>query len=166
MALTNPFHKRTCPSCGQEYYPGNCAIVSDAPSSKGTVLRPAIPGFLSRVFVTPLTGRNYTKKMARLQCPNCKNVLPRSDTFTIAIIGDTQSGKSHYIASCINQLKRQETWQVIGCSRIVGQDDTDRRYYNDYYEPVYVRHEQIEPTQPGRTEILQPLVYEIVFRVK
>ena len=106
--------------------------------------------------------------MARLQCPNpgCGMLLPRSDTFTIAIVGDVNSGKSHFIASCINQLKRQETWQVIGCSRIVGQDDTDRRYYAKYYEPVYVHFEQIEPTQAGRTEILEPLVYEIVFREK
>lgn len=168
MALANPFHSRTCPACGQEYYPGNCAIVSDALTSKGTVLRPAIPGFLSRVFVTPLTGRNYTKKMARLQCPNpgCGKLLPRSDTFTIAIVGDIRSGKSHYIASCINQLKRRETWQVLGCSRIVGQDDTDQRYYTEYYEPVYMHHEQIEPTQASRTAILQPLVYEIVFSEK
>ncbi len=168
MTITNPFHKRICPACGQEYYPGNCAIVSDALSSKGTVLRPATPGFISRVLAPPLTGREYTKKMARLQCPNpgCGMLLPRSDTFTIAIVGDVNSGKSHFIASCINQLKRQETWQVIGCSRIVGQDDTDRRYYAKYYEPVYVHFEQIEPTQAGRTEILEPLVYEIVFREK
>src|SRR5947207_8381323 len=135
MALANPFHKRICPACGTEYYPGNCTIVSDATSSKGKVLKPASPDMISRAFVTSLTGRRYTKERARYQCPNtaCGKLLPRSDTFTIAIVGDIQSGKSHFIASCINQLKRQETWQVIGCSRIVGQDHTDQRYYLEYY---------------------------------
>ena len=172
MALTNPFHSRTCPACGQKYYPGNCAIVSSIPSGMAPltypVLKPASPSFLSRPFVTPLTGKNFTKKMARLQCPNsaCGKLLPRSDTFTIAIVGDVQSGKSHFIASCINQLKRHEAWQVIGCTKIVGQDNTEQRYYREYYEPVYQRLEQIKPTQAARNVILEPLVYEVVFKKK
>lgn len=168
MALVNPFHKRTCPACGQDYYPGNCAIVSNAPFSKGTVIKPTTTDIVTRAFVTPLRGRKYAKAMARLQCPNssCKKLLPRSDTFTIAIVGDVNSGKSHFIASCIKQLKQQEAWQVIGCAKIVGQDDTDQRYYTAYYEPVYLHREQIDITQPARTEILEPLVYEIVFKEK
>ncbi len=164
MSLTNPFHKRICPACGTEYYPGNCAVVSGQNPSK--VFKPVTSDFISRLFVTSLTGREYTRAMARYQCPNsaCARLLPRSDTFTIAIVGDVASGKSHFIASCINQLKRQETWQMLGCSRIVGQDNTEQRYYIDYYEPVYIRKEQIPPNPPGRTGILDPLVYEIVFR--
>lgn len=166
MALANPFHSRACPACGKDYFPGNCAIVSDAPSSKGVILKPATTDLISRAFIPGLTGREYAKQRARLQCPHCKNVLPRSDTFTVAIVGDIQSGKSHFIASCIKQLKQHEAWQVIGCSKIVGQDDTDQRYYTEYYEPVYQRLEQIEPTQAARNVILQPLVYEIVFKKK
>jgi hypothetical protein len=166
MFIANPFHKRICPACGTEYYPGNCAIVSA--QNPNTFFKPRTSDFVSRIFVTSLTGREYTKKRARYQCPNpdCLHLLPRSDTFTIAIVGDVRSGKSHFIASCINQLKRQETWQVIGCSSILGQDDTDRRYYTKYYDPVYNRKEQIPPTQTSRTEILDPLVYEIVFSEK
>lgn len=168
MAFANPFHQRICPACGEKYYPGNCAIVSDALSTRGTELRPAIPGFLSRAFVTPLTGREMAKKMARLKCPNsaCGKLLPRSDTFTIAIVGDVLSGKSHFIASCIHQLKQQETWQVLGCVRVSGQDDTDKRYNRNYYEPVYLHREQLDRTQTGRVVILEPLVYEVVFQEK
>ncbi len=166
MTIANPFHKRACPSCGKEYYPGNCAIVTSNPSFKREELKKATKNFISRLFVTSLTGRAYTKQMARFQCPHCKNLLPRSDTFTIAIVGDIQAGKSHFIASCINLLKKHETWQVLGCSRVVGQDTTDQRYYAEYYEPVYIHQEQINPTRRAGTEILEPLVYEIVFREK
>ena len=170
--IANPFRKRICPSCGNEYYLGNCAIISDSPTSKGTVLKSVTKNFFSRIFVRSLKGRAYTRQLARFQCPTpaCNKLLPRLDTFTIAIVGDSQAGKSHFIASCIDLLKKRETWQVLACSYIVGQDKTDQTYYEKYYEPVYIKKEAIKPTPPSLIRsgpvVLDPLIYEIVFRKK
>lgn len=164
MAFVNPLQKRRCPACGSEFFPGNCAIVSSVTSGK--VLQPEQPGFLHRVWLKPINGPVLTKEFASRQCPDCKVLLPnnieRAQSYTIAIVGDSASGKSHFIASCINELKTKSALQVIGCRRIIAQQGSDTHYYRDYYKPVYVDHQQISATQRGR-KIIEPLIYELVF---
>jgi hypothetical protein len=172
MAFVNPFKKHRCPFCAEEWYVGHCPIVSTRFGAAPTPMREAKSSFFARLWVPSLKGQKYTRAFALRQCPNpnCKNSLPlnfgHAETHTIAIIGDTESGKSHYIASCIDQLKKGHAWQVIGCTRIVGQGRTDQTYWDNYYNPVYGQLEQIEATQRASTQVREPLVYEVVFRKK
>src|SRR5579864_5582222 len=158
MTLVNPFKKSKCPYCAKELYPGHCAIVSSrtlVPDEHGNpkpmVMRRAKRGFLRRCWVSALKGSKYTAELAVRQCSGCEKLLPRSfgraAIHTIAIIGDAGSGKSHYIASCIDQLKKGHAWQVIGCTRIVGQGNTDQSYRDTYYDPMYLQLEQLGATQ-------------------
>ena len=167
MTLVNPFKKSKCPYCAKELYPGQCAIVS---SRTGTLMRGAKNGFLWRCGVVALKGSKYTGELALRQCSGCERLLPRSfgraESHTIAIIGDSGSGKSHYIASCIDQLRKGHAWQVIGCTRIVGQGNTDQNYRNAYYGPMYLGLEQLEATLSATDNVRDPLVYEVVFRQK
>ena len=151
MTLVNPFKKSRCPHCGEELYPGQCDIVSSR-TSPPTLVRAAQKNFLGRCWVSALKGQKYTRALAVRQCPHCKKLLPRSfglaESHTIAIIGDTASGKSHYIASCIDQLKKGQAWQIIGCTRIVGQGNTDDNFLKEYYNPVYFYRQQLAATRP------------------
>jgi hypothetical protein len=52
--------------------------------------------------------------------------------------------------------------QIIGCSSVIAQGDSESVYHKDYYQPVYVNHQQIQVTQPKRATI-NPLIYELVF---
>lgn len=164
--VSNPMRRYVCPICGEEFYPGESAIVSTV--HPGTVLQPATTGMLSRIRVKSLDGNRLTRELAARQCPHCKQLLPRNletvENHTIAIIGDVNSGKSHYIASCINQLKQDYALRVIGCNAIIGQGDTDQRYYNDYYLPVYMDRQKLENTRRAvATRLYRPLIYELVF---
>ena len=164
--VSNPMRKYICPICGEEFYPGESAIVSTV--HPGTVLQPPTTGMLSRILVKPLDGNRLTRELAARQCPHCKNNLPRNletvENYTIAIIGDSTSGKSHYLASCINQLRQDYALRVIGCNAIIGQGDTDQRYYNDYYVPVYMDRQKLDLTvRAGAAVPYRPLIYELVF---
>lgn len=160
--LVNPFRKITCPYCLESFYPGECAIVTNA----GITLRTIRTGFLARSFVVSLRERNYIRALAVRQCPYCKralpyNIDPMTPTYTIAIVGNSSSGKSHYLASCIHLLMQAEAWQTIGCNRIVGQDNTDQLFYLNYYEPIFKKAQSIPPTQS--IIVPEPLIYELVF---
>ncbi len=166
--LSDPFRARTCPYCNEDYYPGNCAIVANLPYgnvSPGDILQKARPGFLPRIFVTSLTGKKYVRTRAERKCPRCDRALPsnddRAESYTIAIVGDGSSGKSHYIASCINQLRQFQALQVIGCNQIIGQGTTDNRYYNNYYVPIYMNKQKVPLSD--RNVLAEPLIYELVF---
>lgn len=166
--LVNPFRKYKCPACGEEFYPGDCAIVSSIDKSE---IRGPRANIFSRTYVPLLKGSKYVKKLALRECPNpkCKRLLPYNipdvESYTIAIVGDSSSGKSHYIASCIHQLKQYQALQVIGCSSITGLRDTDERYFRNYYEPIYRIRKKLDLTpraMPG--SLIEPLIYELVFQ--
>lgn len=166
VRLINPFLQRTCPYCGNSFHPGQCAIVSKR--NPGTVLNQPLPGPLSRLLVREIKGLRYVREGALPECPDpdCKKLLPyniaRATSHTIAIVGDSTSGKSHYIASCIDQLKQRQMLQVLGCARLLGQSDTDSDYRDFYYYPVYQQHQKLDATPRG--SIRDPLVYELVFQ--
>jgi len=134
------------------------------------MIREAQKGFFARTFVIPLTGSKYTRAGAVRKCPNCAKALPPNDdipSYTIAIVGDVSSGKSHYIASCINQLRKYETLQVIGCNQIIGQGKTDDTYHTNYFLPIYFNKQKVLNTRPSRQgDLPEPLIYELVFPSK
>jgi hypothetical protein len=166
VRMISPFLRYTCPHCKNSFHPGQCAIVSG--QNPGMVLNRPFPGFLGRLLLREIKGRKYEQESALPECPNpgCKQPLPyniaRATSHTIAIVGDSTSGKSHYIASCIDQLRQRQMLQVLRCARLLGQGDTDKEYRDTYYDRVYRDHQKIPGTQRG--VVRDPLVYELVFQ--
>src|SRR5207248_3090614 len=122
-----------------------------------------------------LDGEKYTTALARRVCPNpnCRKMLPEHDideTLNIAVVGDTFSGKTHYIAVLIDQLKRGLLVQgSSGSTRLVSLNpDTDRMYQDTYYIPI-LQQMEAKPlgTRPGRFDEQgqpiksDPLVYQL-----
>ncbi|GCE31233.1 hypothetical protein KDA_67170 [Dictyobacter alpinus] len=172
MGFIAPWHKVVCPSCGTDFYPGSADIVSGLNPNNVMQTAPThnVLKVLSRFWITATKGRKYTRQLAGRQCPNtdCKRVLPynieRAKSYTIAIIGDGSAGKSHYIASCIHLLKQRQALQLIGCSRIVGWGKTEAIYQSKFYQPVFGNLQPIPLTPRARSEINEPLIYELIFK--
>jgi len=108
----NVYIKRTCPQCIKEFYPGDCDIVST--TDAGKVLEYAPKGWrqhLSRINPKRIDSK-YVLELACRKCPYCGYLLPPNielvENLNVAIVGDTFSGKSHYMAALIHQLEQGE----------------------------------------------------------
>ncbi len=122
MLQFEPFRKHICPFCSKAFHLSECDIVSTVTTEK--VLRKPSQGFsktLERFFPVHLNSPGYIKELACRQCPHCKELLPYNfgfvDNLTIAVVGDTFSGKSHYIAALIHQIR--EELQTQGSNRYI-----------------------------------------------
>ena len=163
-----PSVKCVCPSCFQEIYLGECRIISGVTSGK--VLKNPSKGVFARMRVEPIEGYQYTREMARRECTNCKYLLPYNietvPNVTLAIIGDTFSGKSHYVASLIHQIKVDWMGDATGFARFVClTPEVEKRYTRDYFEPLFLNKMTLASTQPARKETADPLIYNLVTKV-
>ncbi|HEX7733621.1 MAG TPA: hypothetical protein VF458_02115 [Ktedonobacteraceae bacterium] len=177
MPLVSPTFKIRCPYCRKEFHPGDAPISSL--NNAGAVLytppkRGSLGYYLSRVKVAELNGEKYTTAMARRACPSCNRLLPEHETdrvFNIAIVGDTSSGKTHFIAVLIDQLKRGLLMQTgNGGTRLTAlSPDTERKYREDYYIPILQeRNARLPGTARGTFDAQgqpvphDPLAYQLV----
>jgi len=75
--MDNVYVKRTCPRCINDFYPGDCEIVSTTSSNK--ILKgPPKKGMqqhLARMFPVRLDGA-YALELACRKCPHCGYLLP------------------------------------------------------------------------------------------
>jgi GTPase SAR1 family protein len=144
MPFVNPTFTIRCPYCRYTFHPGD-AIISSLAHSNTVLYTPPKHGslkyYLSRVKIEELSGTKYTTEMARRVCPSCHRLLPEHEmdrTLNIAIVGDTSSGKTHFIAVLIDQLKRGLLMQAgnDGMRLISLSPETDRKYMSEYYTPI------------------------------
>jgi GTPase SAR1 family protein len=124
----------------------------------------------ARLWVSSLSGPKYLQELAARQCPRCGELLPHNIEHTqnriVGLVGGVASGKSHYIASLVHDLKRGEALAKIGCTRFAPvNQDVDMRYKARYHDPVFVRREPL-PFTPrlGPGEVNRPLIYEMIFK--
>lgn len=160
--------KRTCPNCIQKIYPGDCDIVSA--NNVNNVLVPAPTGHLkqrlSRINPQPIVGR-LVLELAHRKCPHCGYLLPtnieRVDNITIAIVGDTFSGKSHYIAALIHQIRQGELQRADRYARFdCMTEDIEYVYMRDVIRPLF-EDKQSPPLTVASTETNRPpLIYELI----
>ena len=176
MPLVSPLYKIRCPYCRLEYHPSDMAIVS-LPNPGNELYTPPQHGsvryFSSRFWAQELNGAKYTPELARRVCPNCRRMLPEQDmeeSLNIAVVGDTSSGKTHYIAVLIDQLQRGLLVQGgSGSTRLVPLNpETLRTYKDTYYIPIFEERDARPPgTRPGRFDDQgqpiksDPLVYQL-----
>jgi GTPase SAR1 family protein len=103
-------------------------------------------------------------KTSKLVCPHCHNELPSqfgsTDVRTIALIGAKEAGKSHYIAVLINELKNR-VGMSFNASLNALDDETTRRYNQDFRRYVYVDRVTIPATDSARKNlnVRYPLAY-------
>lgn len=178
MPFINPLTKIRCPYCLQLFHPGDCAIVSTV--NPGKVLRqPPTPKTLeytrSRTWIEELSGPEFTAELATRECPNaeCKKALfeniERCENVNIAIVGDASSGKTHYIAVLIEQLKRGVLMQngnghvrLMHLNRYTGET-----YRTVYQEPILRDRSVAAATARGRYDAAgkpiraEPLAYQL-----
>lgn len=178
MPFVNPFTKIRCPYCLRPFHPGDCAIISTL--NQGKELRPApqpktLEYSRSRTWIEELTGPEFTAELAVRQCPNpaCKKPLFENietcDNVNIAIVGDSSSGKTHYIAVLIDQLKRGVLMQHgNGHVRLMHLNSyTSTMYINNYQKPILQDHSAVSATGRGRYDAAgnpirtEPLVYQL-----
>lgn len=178
MPFISPFTKIRCPYCLRPFHPGDCAIVSTV--NQGKILRhPPLPKSLdytrSRTWIEELTGPEFTAELATRQCPNpvCNKPLFENiemcDNINIAIIGDASSGKTHFIAVLIEQLKRGILMQNgNGNVRLMHLNRyTSETYRTVYHEPILRDRTVVAATARGRYDAngrpirAEPLVYQL-----
>jgi GTPase SAR1 family protein len=96
-------------------------------------------------------------------CEACHNDLPgqfgQTDSFTIGLIGARAAGKSNYIAVLIHELANR-VGQRFGAAMSALDEQTIKRYKDEFRRYVYDKHEIVPKTLSGAT-VRYPLVYRL-----
>lgn len=173
LSSFNPFQKINCPYCNLRFHPSDCAIYSSMRTD--VVLRPAPTGefqqFFARFHTIKLDGPEYLQEDACHQCPRCKKLLPyRFDVdknFSIAIVGHGTSGKSHYIAALLYQLKSGEILQEGNVHvRFAPMNKETELIFKDYQKTLFTDHDALPGTipfsvRPGEQIVRKPLIFQL-----
>ena len=172
MPMTHPLNWKLCPFCMRTYRLGEAPITS---LRTGAILAEPKTDTFERLqalfYVRGVENPRYLGQQPRRMCPHCKQAQPSNTDSTsnrvIAVIGGTKVGKSHYIATAIQQLLYTSALRDVGFEPMLFADEaTDREYREQYYEPLYERHEELSPTvsvaQPGART--RPLIYQLIRR--
>lgn len=163
-------HKVTCPLCFESIKISDIGFKCDAPSCHGTTeifrSKSEIP-LLEKMGLLPAPRQilHTCNNMATLRiCPKCKQEIPTEidglSDLSIAIIGAKETGKSHYVAMLIHRIKQMASefsWNLTALT-----EDTIYRYKEEFYRPLFMRHETIKITQPIRgVGQACPLIYSL-----
>lgn len=176
MPFVNPAMKIRCPYCRHSFHPGDCAVYSTV--NPGKLLRRApTPGTVeyakSRTWLEELTGPEFVSELAVRQCPVCVHLLfegiETCVNINIAIIGDTSSGKTSFIAMLIELLKRSALMQNgRGLVQLMQRNEYTSKTYRDvYFNPIIRDRNAAVGTMRGRYDQqgnpirAEPLVYQL-----
>lgn len=102
-------------------------------------------------------------------CPHCHTSLPYTigefEDFTFAIIGAKASGKSHYIAVLINELKKN-IGRLFKTDLQAVDDETVTKYKTSFYNHIFEKQETIPETKSARSnrDVKTPMVYNLKIR--
>src|SRR5579864_6490346 len=157
--------KCVCPACFSEIYLAECRIVSGI--TRGKVLKTPPKGIFTRMRKPePLDGRAYTLELAHRECPVCDYLLPPNiesvQSITLVVVGDTFSGKSHYIAALIHQLKTDWVRNATGFARFTClTQDVEKDYIKNYFEPLFIQQQVLVKTPLAQHPYAKPLIYNL-----
>ena len=166
---SSPTRECICPSCFEEIYIGECRVVSGR--TPGKVLKEAPEGWwerrMARLNPERLDIPQYAQELAHRECPNCRYLLPSNiehvKSITLAVIGDTFSGKSHYIAALIHQIKAEWMGNATGFARFTClTPEVEKAYTRDYFEPLFLNKKIIDSTLQATKPTWEPLIYNLV----
>lgn len=164
--------KLRCPFCDYEFRLNEATVVSTV--NPGKVLRPG----KSRVFFGPkgpLDKETFTSEMAGYQCPRCLLVLPyryeSSTNIYIGVIGDTYSGKTHYLAALLSLMEEGGMAHnaVFSSVRFVPQTEYTTKMLEEYRQ-VFEDQQEFAITRPfmsGKKDeipLWKPLIFRMLIR--
>jgi hypothetical protein len=104
-------------------------------------------------------------------CPTCHSELPHTigdfKDLTFAVIGTKEAGKSHYVAVLIDKIMN-EIGENFDSSLLPLDDETIKRYRNDFFNPIFRKRETIVATRSARADstVKVPLIYTMAFMGK
>ena len=181
--IISQFQKEICPYCFEYFYikdtpfrcsspPSRCASEADKvyettwqdSRPMGKVLEPA--GKFRDRFSQSIRCKACGHQSYKRICPHCHMELPRTTgqfkNYIFAVIGAKDSGKSHYIAVLIDQIKRR-IGPNMGLLLSAENDFTINRYANDFYAPIFKDGKVIDTTRSATIDrsVQRPMVYSI-----
>lgn len=173
-----PTYRIQCNYNPHTFHPSDCYVYSTTTSGKVLRTPPARGTFeyyLSRFMVEELNGPEFVREGARRACPYCNQLMHEDDihrSVNIAIVGDSYTGKTHYIAVLIDQLQKGMLMQgKHGSASIVSlSTQTDQIYKDDYHDPILRDKKEAKGTSRGRYDangqpiIKPPLTYQLTIR--
>jgi hypothetical protein len=181
--LTNPLRallaRETCPVCQERFLlaraPFRCANAASlcAPEPdpvyarlwRDQAPRPKViapPGPFKRKALCQACGQPSGKRL----CPHCHMPLPRTvgelKSYSFALVGAREAGKSHYIAVLIHHL-RHRLGPAMDLELTWEGEETQRRYERDFHDPVYKQKQTITATRSaaGSMTTRLPLIYRL-----
>jgi len=175
--------KITCPFCFTEFMPQDIRFRCKTRGCSGEAPDPVfanargMPTMLMGCVLIPRKSKFAGGMPQTVFCQSCKNdshtrICPNChfelspdigqvDSRIIAIIGGRATGKTHYIASLITRLQRE-----VGNNFNIGIDmmgeDTQRRWINDFYTPLFLHKNVLQLTQ--RSSINSAVKSPLLFR--
>jgi hypothetical protein len=113
----------------------------------------------------PVTRRARAEDLPARACTACRHPLPQDiddrDFLTIAVVGTTGAGKSHYLASMIRDASRRQELRRYGVQEFVPDEATARRYHEDYFEPLFEDESLLPATAPNNPFQFRPLSFRV-----
>ena len=177
--------KITCPFCFESFSVQEIQFRCLNPSCTGRAIDqiyadarhvPALPmghvitGKKSAFGIARIVDCDVCKREARTRlCPKCHFELSHDvgqiDQKIIAIIGGSNTGKSHYIASLINRLQHVVGGNFNIAVSLLG-DGTRQRWQRDFYTPLFENRHVLQPTQSSTVDTIvkTPLIFRLTFK--
>ena len=177
--LVSQVQQEICPYCFEYFYlkdtpfrcsspPSRCAPQADSVYQQawqdsrpmGKVLKPG-KRFDKSVRCTDCGNQSHKRI-----CPHCHIDLPHTTgqfkNYIFAVIGAKESGKSHYLAVLINQIKKQLGPNLNMLLEPMN-DETIKRYREKFYNPVFNEGKVIQATDSAMVDrnVQKPLVYSL-----
>lgn len=126
-----------------------------------------LPPVKQRIGIPRMTECDQCKKETRTRiCPSCHFELPHDigqiDQRIIAIIGGSNTGKSHYIAALITKLQHEVGANFSFGVSMLG-DGTRERWLSDFYRPLFENKTVLQPTLQSAVDsrVKNPLIFRL-----
>jgi len=158
--------------------PTKCEQQDDLPL--GQFQRLVTPRKLPRVFDPPSNMLRATgeakcpeceTRSPKRVCPHCHNDLPSqflsTESLSVALVGTKESGKSHYVAVLIEELRRSFGRRFNAALNEID-DRTRDRYTQDFGRYLFHEHIVIPATRSAlaQIDVKYPLLYRLSMRPK
>jgi len=161
-----------CPSCFRTNFIGDCRILSGIGEHRVLKAAPKSPRQIDQAHKNPesLDTPFYGRELACRECPSCGYLVPREiehfPSLALAIVGDTFSGKTHYITTLLHQLREEwinhtQSFMRLHCLT----PDVETNFLRSY-EQLFVENLALGPNTrtvdiPMVGKATKPLIYNL-----
>ncbi len=129
--------------------------------------------FFARLRIQRLDGPMYTEHRACRSCPRCQKFLPYGfeidPSFNIALVGNNISGKTHYLAALLHQLKNGELAQGgdVYVNFTPLNKEAEQKFY-EYDQRLFKERKGLDntprytqPIHQNKVAMMEPLIFRL-----